>query len=96
MKEFLACAGNRQDVMEHYIKILAEQGITHVDIWCVPSDASNDSEVRKHNEYASRSPQSSRKQLKDQNTVVEDKEGGKRGDGFSQIFPIVNNTSIDY
>ena len=63
--------------MEHYIKILAEEGITHVDIWLLPSDANNESEVRGTVEDASRSPQSSKNPLKDKSTNIEDKEGGK-------------------
>ena len=81
--------------MEHYIKILAEQGITHVDIWYVPSEASNYPKAEENIEEASQSPESSRNLLKDIKTDVEDKEGGKKQDGFSEIFSIVNNTNSD-
>ena len=63
--------------MEHYIKILAEKGISNIDIWLVPSEASNESEVKTNLEDASQSPQSSKNPLKDKSTNVEDKETGK-------------------
>ena len=64
--------------MEHYIKILAEQGITHIEIFLLPSDATNESsEGRPNVEDASRSPQTSKNPSKDKSTNVEDKEGGK-------------------
>ena len=53
IKEYSACVGNRQVIMQHYIKILEEQGITHVDIWSVPFDATNDSEVQENIESSS-------------------------------------------
>ena len=63
--------------MEHYIKILNEHGITHVDMWLVPSDVSNDSKMHANNEDASQSPQSLNIKLEDKNTNFEDKERGK-------------------
>ena len=51
--EYSACVGNRQVIMQHFIKTLEEQGITHVDIWCVPFDAANNSEVQENIESSS-------------------------------------------
>ena len=78
IKEYSASIGKSKDIMEHYIKILAEQGITHIEIFLLPSDATNESsEGRPNVEDASRSPQTSKNPLKDKSTNVEDKEGGK-------------------
>ena len=52
--------------MQHFINILEEQGITHVDIWCAPFDATNVSKEQENIE-------SSRNQLENKNTEVEDK-----------------------
>ena len=77
IKEYSASIGKSKDIMEHYIKILAEEGITHIDIWSAPPQASNDTKELDNAEDASRSPPSSRNTLKDKSTNVEDKDGTK-------------------
>ena len=63
--------------MEYYIKVLAEEGITHIPVWQQSSDATIDSVERIDTEDGSRSPQLARLQVKESGTNVEDNEGGR-------------------
>ena len=61
--------------MEYYIKILAEENITHIPIWHPPSDTTSDSVERP--DIDNGSPQLARLQVKEGGTNVEDNEGGR-------------------
>jgi len=41
IKEYSKSIEKSKDIMEHFINVLAEQGITHVDIWVEPPPGSN-------------------------------------------------------
>lgn len=57
--------------MEHYINVLSDQGVTKVDIWQPPTDASNDESEDREN-VEDNSPQS-----KDRSTNLEEAKDGK-------------------
>ena len=71
IKEYSASIGKSKDIMEHYINVLSDQGVTKVDIWQAPTDASNDeSEDRENVEDNSPQP-------KDRSTNLEENKDGK-------------------
>lgn len=74
IKEYSASIGKSKDIMEHYIKVLADRGITQVNIWQPSSDGPNDSSEKTDNDDISRSPQTSRIPITDNSTNIEDKE----------------------
>ena len=83
IKEYSASIGKSKDIMEHYINVLSEQGISKIDIWLAPSDISSNSEERADVEDKSLSPQALTNQSKDRSTNAEDKEAGKH-----KVLPI--------
>ena len=50
IREYSASIGKSKDIMEHYISLLAEQGITHVPIWQPELDAAKVSIERTDND----------------------------------------------
>ena len=66
--------------MEHYINVLSDQGVTKVDIWQAPTDASNDeSEDRENVEDNSPQP-------KDRSTNLEENKDGKHKVSFYSFY----------
>ena len=78
IKEYSASIGKSKDIMEHYINVLADQGINHVDIWQAKSNAGDDSVETDNTEESSHSPIPSRNQNKDGSTNLDNKESGKQ------------------
>ena len=74
IKEYSASIGKSKDIMEHYIKVLADRGITQVNIWQPSSDGPKDSSEKTDNDDISRSPQTSRIPITDNSTNIEDKD----------------------
>ena len=73
IKEYSASIGKSKDIMEHYINVLSEKGVTEVEIWQPPVDASNDeSEERENVDDNLHSPQT-----KDKSTTLEENKEGR-------------------
>ena len=71
IKEYSASIGKSKDIMEHYINVLSDQGVTQVEIWQPSVDASND-ESEDREIVEDKSPQS-----KDKSSNLEENKDGK-------------------
>ena len=78
IKEYSASIGRSKDIMEYYINVLAEQGITSVAIWQPPSKQEGGAieGVKAHPEDST-SSQVARLQVKDSSNA-EDNDGSGR------------------